>query len=232
TGTITMFGGSVAPGGWLLCQGDVYPKTAFPDLYLIIGTTYNVGGEGSTVIDGIPVPNMRLPNFMGKFAMGGLDSVYNIGSSGGLASVSLTTTQIPTHLHSITDSGHNHLQNAHNHNDPGHNHPDPKHTHPDPGHNHAQTAHNHTTPTHNHGINVQDLGHVHSLPIADANIGYQAGGTGLNTYQRVSAYNTGVAAAYGNASTGLTLSIQFAPALITDSKNAAISAATTNLGAQ
>ena len=42
-GTIKMFAGSVAPDGWLLCNGQAVSRTTYSKLFNVIGTTY---GEG------------------------------------------------------------------------------------------------------------------------------------------------------------------------------------------
>jgi len=54
-GVITMFGGSTAPNGWLLCDNSAVSRATYAALYAIIGTTYGVG-DGSTTFN---VPDMR-----------------------------------------------------------------------------------------------------------------------------------------------------------------------------
>lgn len=88
-GTVSMFGGSSAPSGWLLCQGQAVSRTTYADLFAVIGTTYG-SGNGSTTFN--------LPNLQGKFALG-KSSSYALGSTGGAATVTLTTDQIPAHTH-------------------------------------------------------------------------------------------------------------------------------------
>lgn len=46
TGMITAYGGSVAPTGWLKCDGSGYTTSTYSSLYSLIGYTY--GGSGST----------------------------------------------------------------------------------------------------------------------------------------------------------------------------------------
>lgn len=89
TGTISMFGGSTAPTGYLLCQGQAVSRTTYSALFAIIGTTYGTG-DGSTTFN--------LPNLQGKFALG-KSSSYALGSTGGASTVTLTTNQIPAHTH-------------------------------------------------------------------------------------------------------------------------------------
>jgi hypothetical protein len=45
-GMIVMYGGTVAPAGWLLCNGGSYSTTLFPALFAVIG--YSYGGSGSS----------------------------------------------------------------------------------------------------------------------------------------------------------------------------------------
>lgn len=52
-GIIAPYGGSVAPSGWLLCDGSSYFINAYLNLYSVIGTTYGNNGAGT-----FRVPNM------------------------------------------------------------------------------------------------------------------------------------------------------------------------------
>ena len=61
TGSITMFSGSVAPNGWLICDGSNVSRTTYADLFNIIGTNYG-NGDGSTTF--------TLPNFKGRVPVG------------------------------------------------------------------------------------------------------------------------------------------------------------------
>lgn len=45
-GMITMYGGTIAPSGWLLCNGTGYSTTIYPALFAVIG--YSYGGSGGT----------------------------------------------------------------------------------------------------------------------------------------------------------------------------------------
>jgi microcystin-dependent protein len=54
-GSVSMFAGSSAPTGWLLCNGAAVSRTTFSALFAIIGTTYGAG-NGSTTFN---VPDMR-----------------------------------------------------------------------------------------------------------------------------------------------------------------------------
>jgi microcystin-dependent protein len=63
-GVISMYGGSTAPNGWLLCDGSAVSRTTYARLFSAIGTKYGAG-NGSTTFN--------LPNFKGRVPVG-LDS--------------------------------------------------------------------------------------------------------------------------------------------------------------
>jgi microcystin-dependent protein len=94
-GQIIMFGGSFAPAGWMMCQGQTVPISENETLFQLIGTTY--GGDGQETFQ---LPNLagRVPIHLGQ---GGGLSNYVIGQSAGVESVTLTTQQIPQHQHFV-----------------------------------------------------------------------------------------------------------------------------------
>lgn len=83
-GTILMFGATTAPQGYLLCDGNTYANTDYPDLYAAIGTTFGTAGAGTFAV----------PDFQFKFPFG-VDISTNIGDIGGDI----------THQHSFTPQG-------------------------------------------------------------------------------------------------------------------------------
>lgn len=89
TGTISMFAGSTAPTGYLLCQGQAVSRTTYSALFAVIGTTYG-SGDGSTTFN--------LPNLQGRFALG-KSSSHALASTGGAETVTLSTNEIPAHTH-------------------------------------------------------------------------------------------------------------------------------------
>jgi microcystin-dependent protein len=93
-GEIRMFGGSFAPVGWHLCNGELLPISENETLFQLIGTTY--GGDGQSTF---AVPNLcgRVPLHQGT----GAGSTYIIGEAAGVESVTLTTQQIPKHNHAF-----------------------------------------------------------------------------------------------------------------------------------
>jgi microcystin-dependent protein len=60
-GTMVMYGGAAAPGGWLLADGSAVSRTTYATLFAAIGTTYGAG-------DGVTTFN--LPDFRGVFPKG------------------------------------------------------------------------------------------------------------------------------------------------------------------
>jgi microcystin-dependent protein len=88
-----MFGGNFAPAGWMTCEGQLIPISENEVLFQLIGTTY--GGDGEETF-ALPALGGRIPVHMGQ---GGGLSNYQIGESGGVESVTLTTQQIPLHGH-------------------------------------------------------------------------------------------------------------------------------------
>jgi microcystin-dependent protein len=98
-GEIRMFGGSFAPAGWAMCQGQTMPISENDALFTLIGTTY--GGDGQETFQ---LPNLsgRVPVHMGQGP--GISQNYQIGESSGVEAVTLTTQTIPIHNHALTAS--------------------------------------------------------------------------------------------------------------------------------
>lgn len=132
TGTIIDYGGSSAPGGYLLCYGQEVSQTTYSALYAIVGTNFNTGGEA---VGNFRIPDLRGRATFGKDDMGGsaANRVTNaisgitgttMGSSGGSQSVQ---------SHSHTGSGTTSTQSA-------------DHTHTFSGTTSGGTTHGHTIP--------------------------------------------------------------------------------------
>src|SRR5882724_11666107 len=98
-GEIRMFGGSFAPAGWAMCQGQSMPISENDVLFTLIGTTY--GGDGQETFN-LPDLHGRAPMHMGQGP--GISQNYTEGEAAGVESVTLTTNQIPTHTHSFVAS--------------------------------------------------------------------------------------------------------------------------------
>lgn len=91
-GEIRIFAGNFAPVGWNFCDGSLIAISQNPTLYQLIGTTY--GGDGQTTY-ALPDLRSRVPVHFGNIA----GTPYILGQSGGVESVTLTTSQIPAHSH-------------------------------------------------------------------------------------------------------------------------------------
>lgn len=84
TGTVLPFAGSAAPDGWILCYGQAVSRTAYANLFAVIGTTFGTG-DGSTTFN---LPDLRGRIAAGKDNMG--------GSAAGRLTVTLTGTRAST----------------------------------------------------------------------------------------------------------------------------------------
>ena len=98
-GEIRIFGGTFAPAGWAMCQGQSMPISENETLFNLIGTTY--GGDGQETFN-LPDLQGRAPMHMGQGP--GITQNYTEGEAAGVESVTLTTNQIPLHTHPMIAS--------------------------------------------------------------------------------------------------------------------------------
>src|SRR4051794_23847461 len=98
-GQILAVGFNFAPAGWLMCDGSLVAISEYDVLFNLIGTTY--GGNGQTTFS---VPDLRGRAAVGM-GQGSGQPNYIIGQAGGSESVTLLTTQIPAHTHTLNASG-------------------------------------------------------------------------------------------------------------------------------
>ena len=106
TGSITSFAGANLPpsSGYLICDGSAVSRTTYANLFLVIGTTYG-SGDGTTTFN--------LPDLRGRTIIGTGQGIAltnrTLASTGGEEAHTLSVNEMPSHNHSITDPGHNHL---------------------------------------------------------------------------------------------------------------------------
>jgi len=107
-GAIVSFAGLTAPVGWFFCDGTTISQTTFANLFAVIGTTYNTGGE--------PAGDFRLPDMRGRIPMG-LDNMGLgvpagvvvdpqadvLGGTLGFETHTLVTAELPLHSHQYDD---------------------------------------------------------------------------------------------------------------------------------
>ncbi|HUV39842.1 MAG TPA: tail fiber protein [Planctomycetota bacterium] len=106
-GAIVPYAGLNPPTGWFLCDGDTVSETTFANLFAVIGTTYNTGGE--------PGGEFRLPDMRGRLPVG-LDNMGGasagvltdaqadiLGGTLGFEDHTLVTAELPLHSHQYDD---------------------------------------------------------------------------------------------------------------------------------
>lgn len=96
-GQIQQFGFNFPPQGWASCNGQLLSIAQNTALFSLLGTQY--GGNGTNTFG--------LPDLRGRMAVNfgqgpGLSN-YVIGQAGGTESVTLTTAQLPSHTHGVTN---------------------------------------------------------------------------------------------------------------------------------
>jgi microcystin-dependent protein len=87
-GEIRMFGGSFAPAGWEMCNGQLLPISENDALFTLLGTTW--GGDGQSTF-GVPNLQSRIPVHVGPS--------NTLGELQGVEQVTLTAQQTPVHSH-------------------------------------------------------------------------------------------------------------------------------------
>ena len=88
-GAIMPYGGVDDPAYWLICDGRAVSRTAYAELFAVIGTTYGTG-DGSTTFN--------IPDLRGNVAIGA-SATYDLGDTGGETEHTLITAEMPEHMH-------------------------------------------------------------------------------------------------------------------------------------
>jgi microcystin-dependent protein len=91
-GTVMMYPSSTPPSGCLSLNGAAISRTAYSFLFGLFGTTFGAG-DGSTTFN-LPDCRNRMPV--------GSGSLYTLGASGGSASVTLSSANLPPHTHGFS----------------------------------------------------------------------------------------------------------------------------------
>src|SRR5436309_2371790 len=89
-GEIRMFAGNFAPAGWMFCEGQLLPISEYETLFNLIGTTY--GGDGQSTF--------ALPDLRGRIPLH-FGNGFILAETGGVETVTLTTSQIAAHSHAF-----------------------------------------------------------------------------------------------------------------------------------
>jgi microcystin-dependent protein len=92
---IRIFAFNFAPKGWAWCDGQLLPLSQNTALFSLLGTTY--GGDGKS--------NFALPDMQGSVPMhpgqGPGLPLYDLGQTGGSDFVTLLTSEMPLHGHTL-----------------------------------------------------------------------------------------------------------------------------------
>jgi microcystin-dependent protein len=92
-GEIRMFGGNFAPVGWALCNGQSMSISEYDVLFTLLGTTY--GGDGQSTF--------ALPDLRGRIPLH-QSATSPLGTDQGTETVTLVSTQLPSHTHAFQGS--------------------------------------------------------------------------------------------------------------------------------
>lgn len=98
SGLVSMWASDTIPDGWLLCDGSSLLRATYPDLFAAIGTQFGA-------VDG---SHFNVPNLKGKVVVGkdGAQTEFDVlGETGGEKAHTLTTSEMPSHYHSIDPPG-------------------------------------------------------------------------------------------------------------------------------
>lgn len=97
TGEIRGFGGTVAPAGWLICDGSAISRTTFAGLFNVLGTKFGAG-NGTTTFN---IPDGRGRALIGAGQGAGLTNRV-VGAVGGEETHVLAQSELPAHVHPLT----------------------------------------------------------------------------------------------------------------------------------
>lgn len=93
-GAIQAYGGTTAPSGWLLCDGQAVSRTTYADLFAVIGTVYGEGDSSTT----FNIPDLREATTKGTGLSGKSDNHY---SENGVTLGEFIEDRLQSHTHGI-----------------------------------------------------------------------------------------------------------------------------------
>ena len=92
-GIVLPYAGTTSPNGFLLCDGAAVSRTAYPQLFSVVGTSYGAG-DGSTTFN---VPDLRAKIPVGLQSSD--EDFDTVGKTGGEKDHLLTEDEMPKHRH-------------------------------------------------------------------------------------------------------------------------------------
>lgn len=95
-GSIIAYTGATVPSRFLVCDGSAVSRDTYSDLFSVIGTLYG-SGDGSTTFN--------LPDLVDRTLIG-LSLTHSLSSTGGTEDVTLTTSEVAEHSHTVPSHGH------------------------------------------------------------------------------------------------------------------------------
>jgi microcystin-dependent protein len=102
-GEVRFIAVTATPQLWLPCDGAAVPRTTYADLFAAISTRHGAGDGVNT----FNVPDVKGRAVVGAGAGGGLTARVE-GTKWGVEAVVLSTAQMPSHGHPVSDPGHAH----------------------------------------------------------------------------------------------------------------------------
>lgn len=97
-GFVLPFAGAEPPEGFLRCDGAAVSRSAYADLFAVVGTVYGAG-DGATTFN---VPDLRGRVVLGT-GQGSKLTARALGAKGGEETHVLTLAEMPSHAHGVTD---------------------------------------------------------------------------------------------------------------------------------
>jgi len=96
-GAINLWAMATPPAKWLICNAQSVLRSAYPELFALLGTTYGA-------VDGT---HFTLPDFNGYSPMGAGGTVA-VGAAAGTFLHAISPAEMPIHNHAVNDPGHTH----------------------------------------------------------------------------------------------------------------------------